>query len=44
MKNIILLVLVLALISIGIFLGIGIRTQPNIVVTPIELSMTEKSS
>ncbi len=44
MKNTILLVFVLVLIGVGIFLGVGIRTEPNIVVTPIELSMTEKSS
>ncbi len=44
MKNKILLVLVLVLIGAGILLGIGIRTESNIVATPIELSMTEKSS
>ena len=44
MKNTIFLVLVLALIGFGIFLGVGVRTEANVVVTPIELSMTEKSS
>jgi hypothetical protein len=44
MKNIILITVALALIAIGIFLGIGIRTKANIVEKPQELKLTEKIS
>jgi len=44
MKNTFLLLIALALIGVGIFLGIGIRTKSNIVEQPINLKITENKA